>query len=657
TETAVINPSTVNETRFQFTDSRREQTGDNLLPTFQVSEAFTGGGAPLGFTSYSEKRWELQNYTTHTRGAHTFRFGARLRGVRLTDITDTNFNGTVLVSGGVAPRLDAAGNVIIGGDGLPVLDPITSLERLQRTLDLQRDGFTGAALVARGGGAAQFTLAGGETEARVSQFDFGGFFQDEWRIRPNLLLTLGLRYENQSNLSSHVNLGPRIFFAWAPGGTTTGSLLGGPNQPKFVIRGGFGVFYDRFGENGTLQALRFGGDGQDRFVVDDPDILGNIVLTPTGVVPGSIPTVGELSAFLQPQAITRIADNLEAPRTVLTALQVERQLPKNFTVFALFFNYRQQRVFRQRNVNACLPGTFVRGVSCDRPDDAAGDIYQYESTGKFNDYRFQMGIRNQLRPGFSLFANYNTGKATADTDCIFGGLGGCFPADSYDLSGENGRVAFFSRHQVFIGGNIAIPKLKLSLNPFVTARTGQFFNITTGIDRNGDGIFNDRPAFADAQTPAADLRVTEWGNFDIRPKSGQTIIPRNYGEGPSTIAINLGISRTFSFGDMPRPAGAAPAGAAPAGGPQGGGAPPARQGGGPGPGGPQGAGGGGEKRYSLTFSMNIQNVLNRVNLATPVGNLSSPLFGESTRIVGPFGGFGATAGGNRKIQFSTRFNF
>ncbi|MCA1636521.1 MAG: carboxypeptidase regulatory-like domain-containing protein, partial [Acidobacteria bacterium] len=547
TMTDVLNATTINETRFQFNHARRGQEGDNSTPAIQVLDAFTGGGAFVGLSFNQENRWELQNYTTHTHRAHTMRFGVRLRGVRLTDVSDSNFNGTFTFT-----SLDQYRSAVTGGVALP----------------------------------SQFTVSGGDPEARVSQYDLGAFFQDEWRIRPNFSMTMGLRYETQSNISSHLNLAPRIFFAWAPGGTSTGTINpfgGGAGQPKFVIRGGFGIFYDRFGEGGTLQANRFSGLGQQRFVVSDPTRLSGVVFTPTGVVASTIPTVEELSGFLVPQTVTRVSDELQAPRTVMTAVQAERQLPGNWTIFGVFFNYRQQRVFRQRNVNAFLPGTFAFGDPSRpgvRPNPAEGDVYQYESTGKFNDYRLQVGVRNQIRPGFSVFANYNTGKATSDTDCIFGGIGGCFPADSYDLSNENGRVAFFARHQFHFGGNLAIPKLKLSLNPFIIARTGQFFNIISGVDRNGDGIFNDRPAFADAQTTTADLVHTQWGDFDRNPKPGQTIIPRNLGEGPAFLSINLGVSRTFSFGNKPGAAGVASAAA-----PQGGGARPG------GPGGPGGGGG------------------------------------------------------------------
>jgi len=85
----------------------------------------------------------------------------------------------------------------------------------------------------------------------VRQIDLGGFVQDDWKYRPNLMLSFGLRYENQSNVSSNLNFAPRVSFAWAPG----------PQNPqraaKTTVRGGFGIFYDRISEGLTLTANAF----------------------------------------------------------------------------------------------------------------------------------------------------------------------------------------------------------------------------------------------------------------------------------------------------------------------------------------------------------------------------------------------------------------
>jgi hypothetical protein len=60
----------------------------------------------------------------------------------------------------------------------------------------------------------------------------------------------------------------------------------------------------------------------------------------------------------------------------------------------------------------------------------------------------------------------------------------------------------------------------------------------------------------------------------------------------------------------------------------------------------------------MTFSVSARNIFNNVNLSTPIGNLSSPLFGQSNGLAsgfGPGGGGGATA--NRKIDLQVSFNF
>jgi hypothetical protein len=665
TETAVLNPKTINETRFQYVNNKNEQNGNNTVPTVQVLDAFTTGGSQVGLSFSQDSRWELQNYMTATWFKnHTFKFGVRLRGVHITDVSRNNFGGTFNFAGGLAPQLDASNNIVLS-NGQPVLTNITSLERFRRTIFLRQQGFTPAEIAARGGGPTQFTLSGGTPEADVSQIDFGGFFQDEWRLRPNLTLTLGVRYEAQSNISSNLNFAPRIFFAWAPGGSSTGTIgQFGAGQPRFVIRGGFGIFYDRFNETNTLGANRFNGVNQQRFNVVDPTILGGAVFNFDGSVT-NVPTATTLAA--QPQVINRVANDLQAPYTMISAINVEKQLPYNLTVFSILVDIRQRHNLVFRDINAPLPGNPTV-----RPNQALGNVFQWESSGYFNMTQFILGVRTQLSRGLTVFANYFTAKTESNTDCVFNIQGGCYPANSYDINADKGRFAFIPRHNFFLGGTIAIPKLKLALNPFIIARTGNFFNITTGADPNGDRVFKERPAFATSATLPQNLRHTAYGDFDINPAPGTPIIPRNYGVGPGFFAVNLGISRTFGFGNLPG-AKAATAAAAPQGGPapgvgapRGAGGPPNGGGGAaaaaPRPAGPAGAAGpggaGAEKRYNVTFSVNINNLFNRTNLGTPVGNLNSPLFGQSLSTLGGFGdGGGNAASANRRITAGIRFNF
>lgn len=633
TETALINQKIINETRFQYIRRRNQQESDNTDVITRVSEAFTGGGAQVGFSFNNEDRYELQNFTSWSAGQHSLKAGIRVRGVRITDSSAQNFSGTFTFAGGQAPQLDANNEIVTVG-GQPVLIPITSIERYRRTLLLASLGFTPAQIRVRGGGATQFSITGGNPEARVSQVDFGPFIQDDWRIRPNLTLSLGLRYEAQTNIHDRTDFAPRIAFAWSPGAAAQG------RQQKMVIRGGFGIFYDRFRENLTLQANRFNGTNQQQFVVTVNQPNGPAILD---LFPNA-PSVTALTAFNVAQTIRRVAPDLQSPYTLETSLSVERQLVQNVTLSVSYIGARTLHVLRSRNINAPINGV--------RPTAGVGNIYQYESSGRFNQNQMIVSFNNRLSRKFSLFSTYVLNYANGDTDGA-----NTFPANQYDLSREYGRSSVDVRHRISLGGSISALPWRIRLNPFLNWNSGRPFNITTGRDNNADALFTDRPALAtDLSRPG--VINTRYGAFDPNPTPDQTIIPRNFADGPSFFSVNLRISKAIGFG--PEIATTPSAGAGGGGGGRGGRGGGGRGGGGRGGG--FGGGGGGDstgRRYNLNLSVNIQNLLNHTNLGTPIGNLSSPLFGQSNTTAGGFGGGGGAnlSAGNRRIELQARFSF
>ncbi|HYY93800.1 MAG TPA: hypothetical protein VE713_04730, partial [Pyrinomonadaceae bacterium] len=677
TETAVLNKTTVNETRFQFIRNHTNQTALNAAVALNVLDAFTSGGATVGDSFNSSSRWEVTNTTTQARGLHSLKFGARVRGIKLTDFSENNFNGTYTFGGGFARPVsfDSQGNPVAGASA-----PLTSIERFRETQELLRAGGGAAQLAAFGLGPTQLSLVGGQPLAEISQVDFGGFVQDDWKLRPNLTLGGGLRYEAQTHVSSRFDFAPRLYLAWSPDGK-------GGKPARTVIRTGFGIFYDRIAETLSLNALRFNGTNQQQFIISAPlpgdnSARAQQALSILSQFP-HLPTVDQLSAFAVPQTTRRLQPGITAPYSYISGIILTRQLSKTMTLNVFGSTYNSRHVLRSRNINAPLP----TGL---RPQPTLGDIYEYETSGTQNIEQLNVGINKQINRAFSFFANYTISKAKGDTD--FGG----FPVNQYDLRGEYSRSSFDVRHRFTLIGTMAIPYLKLALNPILIASSGRPFNIITGFDNNRDGIFNDRPAFADSQTPAADLRHTPYGDFDINPKPGQTIIPRNFGQGPGFFSLNLRVSRTIGFGAMPGAARQVAQNSGSGGQQQGqggggdnnrgnnnnrggrdggnrgssGGRSGGERGGGSRPGGPQVMGGGiggpmmvalggptGEqKRYTMTFSLFFINMLNHTNFANPVGNLSSPFFGQSLSTAGGFGG-GNAASGNRRIQASVRFNF
>src|SRR6185295_7448276 len=232
-----------------------------------------------GSSTDARDRYELQNFTSWTSGNHFLKVGARLRHAKIDNISPQNFGGAYTFAGGLGPKLDENDQVVNGPNGLPEIIELSSLERYRRTLAFSRAGLTPAAIRVLGGGATQFSIAGGNPEAIVKQFDVALYFQDEWKVRPNFTLSPGFRYENQNNIDSNYNFAPRIGFAWSPvfghkkaapapapapaKPTTTptpttpapaapAAAPAGP--PKTVFRGGFGVFYNRIGEDITLNS-------------------------------------------------------------------------------------------------------------------------------------------------------------------------------------------------------------------------------------------------------------------------------------------------------------------------------------------------------------------------------------------------------------------
>ncbi len=237
--------------------------------------------------------------------------------------------------------------------------------------------------------------------------------------------------------------------------------------------------------------------------------------------------------------------------------------------------------------------------------------------------------------------------------------------NQYDANLDYGRANFDIRNRGYIGGNVGLP-LRFVVAPFLTVSSGAPFNITTGSDFDGDGITNQRPAFATGPcSPAVpNIRCTPLGIFNIEPAQSQAVIPYNYGDGPAQFSVNFRLSRTWGFGEHtigpvgPQPGQGGPGGGG--GGGRGGGGGGGGFGGGGRGGGGLGAIGGTGKKYNLTFTVSARNALNHVNYGPPNGVITSPFFAESTTLAGQGGGtFGgaASAAGNRRIELQLRIQF
>ncbi|HZU25354.1 MAG TPA: carboxypeptidase regulatory-like domain-containing protein [Bryobacteraceae bacterium] len=487
-ETAVLGGNIVNEVRFQYFRSVFDQNAIGAGPAILVAGSFNGGAATVGRSSDRQNDYELQDYISQVRGPHTLRYGARLRWQQDDNISPQNFNGTFSFNGG--PGLN-------------------SIEQYRQALLF-------------GARPSQFSIAAGLPGISLGQFDAGLFLGDDWRVRPNLTVSLGARYEGQTNIADWLDLAPRAGIAWAPRPGRQGQAA------KTVVRAGFGIFYQRFALANTLIARRFNGITQRQYVVTNPDFFPNP------------PSVDALASSKSPQIIEEVSSSLRAPYIFQTAVALERQLPANTSIAVTYANSHGLHMLRSRDINAPIPDSGAY------PFDTPNPLFLMESAGLYNQNQLIANVNTRVNPKVSLFGSYTLNHALSNTDGV-----NTFPANQYDLSGEYGPAATDVRHRMTTGGSVDFP-WNLRVSPLVILQSGPPFDITSGQDSYGTTLFNARPAMAtDVNKPG--VIATPYGLLDPNPAPGERILPRNYGRGPGLIMVNLRLSKTIVFGEPKGP--------------------------------------------------------------------------------------------------------
>jgi hypothetical protein len=632
TEDWVLNPHVVNELRFQYYRYHNASEG-NEFPSIGVANAFTLGGNGVGNSRDTGHHFELTDFALISHGSHTIKVGGRVR--RDSDQSDQpgGFNGSFSFLGGLTPQLNGCGNP--GSDV-----QMTSVQQYTQFLSLLGTCSV-AQIEAEGGGPSRFTIKQGAANVSTVRYDGSPYIQDDWKVKQNFTLSLGLRYEVQSLVSDHGDVAPRVGFAWAPGAVKKGAT------PKTVLRGGLGMFYDRIGL----------GDFENAYLYNYNSALGPRQQSYTVYNPGD----GTGSQTLNSgQILSYVVDpKLRATYSMQAAIGVERQLPRNSTV-AMFYTYnRAEHMAQTVPINAPTTGynpqeplslsngAFPLGYG-------AGNVFEYESGGYLRQRMLMVNFNTRFNKRVSLAGNYSLNYAHD--------LPGT-PTNPYDFAQDYGRSNLDRRHNFMMFGSVVGPK-NIHVAPFLVLRSGQPYDVLAGEDLYGTTLSNARASFAPTASCAGATEVvcSAAGNFTA-PLGN--IVPRNYLTMPGLVSVNMRIYRVFGFG--PERTTQAQGGGG-YGGPGGPGGP----GGGPG-GPPPGVGGGrggrggmfGDStshRFNLTLGVNFANILNHFNPGGYQGVITSPYFLQATSVNtgfgggGPGGGAGSSAN-NRRIEFQTRLTF
>ncbi|WP_348269148.1 TonB-dependent receptor [Edaphobacter paludis] len=352
-DTQILSPKIVNETRFQYTADRDSQIASSTDPTITVQGAFTGGGSNSGTVRDNQDRFELQDYITSAEGRHALNFGGRLRLTHEINSSTSGFNGNYIYQSLAAY---AAGR------------------------------------------PSEYNVTVGSSKAGVNLFDAALFFQDDWTARPNLTVSYGLRYEGQNRISDHSDWAPRLSVAYAPGARNG-------KKASTVFRAGYGWFFDRFSPTYVLDAIHQNGINQRQYVVKNPTFTV-----------GDAPSASVLSSTnTTAPTLYTVAPNLKTAVNMQAAVGVDHQFGKAVTLSVTYLNSRGVHQYLSDNTNAYIASTYnaTTGTGV-RPNGINENIYQFQSGGVYNQNQLMLNYSIKARK-VSLFGFYVLSSAKADT--------------------------------------------------------------------------------------------------------------------------------------------------------------------------------------------------------------------------------------------------
>jgi hypothetical protein len=402
-------------------------------------------------------------------------------------------------------------------------------------------------------------------DPNIDYFNFQGaiYVQDDIRVRQGLTISPGLRYELQTHVADFNSMGPRVGVTWSPS-----------RSGRTTLRASSGIFYDWLGTGTYEQTLRVDGFRQQEINIADPSYPD----------PGTAGFVPPLNRYL-------LGESVRMPRNIRFSGGIDQALNRLSRIGFTYAHVRGTSLQRGANLNAPLDGV--------RPDPGFINIVEVVSDAKMRQHtltvNFDGGLAQAQPPivgttsgprvdwrRIRFFGNYTLGSTRNNTEGDFS------LAPGVTLDGEWGFAPQDARHRLNAGLNTQVVRnLAVSLN--LNASSGTPYTIRTGVDDNGDLVFNDRPSGVERNSERA---AAQWA-LNMNAQYGMAFGKRSNPPPPGFLISVVGNQApTVQTVNI-------------------------------------------DWRYRVAFFVQVQNLTNRANYVGYSGILTSPFYGRPTSVVSP----------------------
>ena len=391
------------------------------------------------------------------------------------------------------------------------------------------------------------------------------FLQNDWKVRPQLTLNFGIRYEyntpptDPTNQMSVFNLATHRISQVGTSGISRSGIRSNPTSfapragfswalaPKTVLRGGYGIYYDAgmLVVNSSLYFnppyfnIRISYPTEESLVaLEDP--------FPASVIP--------------PASLNTLAPDLTTAYIQNWNLNFQRELGRGSVFSIAYVGAKGTHLIRSRNINQPSPGPGQ--LSERRPYPDFDNISFIESGADSNYHALQLSYQHPVGRSFSLLGLYTFAKSIDDTSAFLGDASGTnYPQDSANISAERSLSSFQMKHRATAAAVYAIPSnsrwlRNMELRGILIAQSGQPFTPRLRFDNSNTGNIGppfglDRPNLL--HSPGRGERsADQWFDtsaFAIPAPYTFGNAGRNILIGPGLFTVDFSVARRFKLSE------------------------------------------------------------------------------------------------------------